>query len=160
MIAFSAKIKIIGINPYVLLPDLVLDEIFVQANKNRGPIPVKVFFGESEFLQNLVKYSGKWRLYLNGDMRMAAGKDVGDTVEIQIEFDDEERITPMPLKLKIALENNQKAKAVFERLSASRRKEIMRYINNLKSVESVDRNILRAIQFLLGNARFVGRDKP
>lgn len=160
MIAFSAKIKIIGINPYVLLPDLVLDEIFVQANKNRGPIPVKVFFGESEFLQNLVKYSGKWRLYLNGDMRMAAGKDVGDTVEIQIEFDDEERITPMPLKLKIALENNQKAKAVFERLSASRRKEIMRYINNLKSVESVDRNILRAVQFLLGNARFVGRDKP
>lgn len=160
MIAFSAKIKIIGINPYVLLPDLVLDEIFVQANKNRGPIPVKVFFGESEFLQNLVKYSGKWRLYLNGDMRRAAGKDVGDTVEIQIEFDDEERITPMPLKLKIALENNQKAKAVFEKLSASRRKEIMRYINNLKSVESVDRNILRAVQFLLGNARFVGRDKP
>jgi hypothetical protein len=160
MITFSAKIYIIGINPYVLLPDLVLEEIFVQADKNSGPIPVKVFFGESGFLQTLVKYSGKWRLYLNGEMRKAAGKDVGDTVKIQIGFDTEERITPMPPKLKLALENNQKAKAVFENLSTSRRKEIMRYINNLKSVESVDRNILRAMQFLLGNARFVGRDKP
>jgi hypothetical protein len=38
-------------------------------------------------------------------------------------------------------------------------KEIMRYINNLKTTESVERNVERAIRFLLGKDRFVGRDK-
>ena len=40
---FNAQIQIIGINPYVLLPDEVLDGIFTQAKKDKGPMPVKGF---------------------------------------------------------------------------------------------------------------------
>ena len=63
-------------------------------------------------------------------------------------------------KLQAAIAQNKKAKAVFDTLPASRQKEIVRYIANLKSEESVSRTITRAIQFLLGKARFIGRDKP
>jgi len=157
---FSAKIYKLGINPYVLLPAAILKKLFKDAGKEKGSIPVKLKINEQIFIQNLVKYSGKWRLYLNAPMRKTAGKDVGDTMIIDIEFDATERITPTHPKLAEALLQNKKAKKVFDALSPSRQKEILRYINFLKSEESVERNIQRAINFLSGNERFIGRDKP
>jgi hypothetical protein len=59
MNSFSAKIFKIGINPYVLLPAAILKEIFKQAGKNKGPIPVCGTINEKKFTQTLVKYSGK-----------------------------------------------------------------------------------------------------
>jgi hypothetical protein len=157
---FSAKIYKLGINPYVLLPSAILKKLFKDAGKGKGSIPVKLKINEQIFIQNLVKYSGKWRLYLNTPMRKTAGKDVGDIIEIDIEFDAAERITPMHPGLEKALLQNKKAKKVFDELPPSRQKEILRYINFLKSEESVERNIKRAINFLSGNERFIGRDKP
>ena len=156
---FSAKIQIIGVNPYIQLPSTLLKHIFQKAGKDKGAIPVQLKIGGKSFIQNLVKYSGKWRLYLNGPMRKVAGKDVGDRIDIQIDFDPMPRITPMHLKLKKAFKENKKAKDVFEKLSPSRQKEILRYINFLKSDESVDKNIKRAISHLAGKQSFVGRKK-
>lgn len=72
----------------------------------------------------------------------------------------EDRSIPMHPKLKQALFANQQAKRVFDQLSSSRQKEIIRYISFLKTEESVERNISRAIGFLLEKERFVGRDSP
>ena len=154
---FSSKIYIIGVNPYVLLPSELLKHIFQKAGKDKGAIPIQLKIGGKDFIQNLVKYSGKWRLYLNGPMRKTAGKDVGDLIEIQIDFDSKPRITPMHSKLKLALKENPAAKKAFEKLSPSRQKEILRYINFLKSEESVVKNIQRAIAHLIGKQSFVGR---
>jgi hypothetical protein len=160
MNSFSAKIYKIGINPYVLLPSAILKSIFEQANKNTGPIKIKGKIEGHPFIQTLVKYSGKWRLYLNGPIRKAAGKDVGDTVRIEIEYDPAERIIPVHSKLELALKKNKKANAVFIKLPPSTQKEIIRYIGFLKTEVSVDRNVTKAINFLLGKERFIGRDKP
>lgn len=59
-----------------------------------------------------------------------------------------------------ALNENPEAKAVFEQMSASKQLEIVRYLFRLKSEEVRNKNIERAINFLLGKERFVGRDKP
>ncbi len=157
---FSAKIFIIGINPYVFVPPIILKKIFSDAGKDKGYIPVALVINNKNFIQNLVKYSGKWRLYLNGPMRKVAKKDVGDTITIFITHDSTERITSIHPKLKKALIKNKEAKKVFDGLPPSRKKEIARYINNLKTEKSVDKNITRAVNFLLGNERFIGRDKP
>ena len=156
---FSAKIQLIGINPYVLLPASVLKYIFQKAEREKGAIPVQLKIGGNDFIQNLVKYSGKWRLYLNTPMRKAAGKDVGDTIVIKIDFDSKPRITPMHPKLKLAFKENPTVKKAFEKLSPSRRKEILRYINFLKSEESVNKNIQRAIAHLTNSKPFIGREK-
>jgi uncharacterized protein YdeI (YjbR/CyaY-like superfamily) len=142
------------------LPLKVLNRIFSEAGKNKGSIPVVLTINNIDFQQNLVKYKGEWRLYLNTPMRNIAGKQVGDTITLDIRFDKEERVTSMHPELKTSLENNKEAKVIFDSLPPSRRKEIMRYINNLKTRESVERNVSKAIQFLLGNERFIGRDKP
>ena len=160
MYHFSNKIYKIGVNPYVLLPDTVLKNIFKQAKKDKGPIPVRGILNGHPFKQTLVKYSGKWRLYLNTPMRKNAGIDVGDMANFQIEFDPADRTIPMHTKLKTALNKNKKALHAFEALSPSRKKEIVRYINFLKTEETIDKNVKKAIQFLIGKGRFVGRDKP
>ena len=157
MKSISAKIQIIGINPYVLLPASLLKYIFQKAGKDKGAIPIKIKIGKHNFIQNLVKYSGKWRLYLNMPMRKAARKDVGDTIHIQIDFDTKPRITPMHPKLKLAFKENPTAKYAFENLSPSRQKEILRYINFLKSEESVDKNVQRAIGHLMNSKSFLGK---
>ena len=126
MESFTAKILKIGINPYVGLPDEVLNTLFKQADKNKGPIPVRGTLDGKRFKQTLVKYQGAWRLYLNTQMRQAAGIDVGDDAKVEIEFDPEPRIVPTHPKFAQALSKNRKAKAAFERLARSRQKEILR----------------------------------
>jgi uncharacterized protein YdeI (YjbR/CyaY-like superfamily) len=160
MKSFSAEIFKIGINLYVFLPEEILHYLFKKAGKEKGYIPVYLIINKQNFIQHLVKYGGEWRLYLNMPMRKAAGKDVGDIINIKIDFDAEERITPMHKKFETALNKNKKAKANFEKLSPSRQKEILRYLNNLKTEESLKRNIERAINFLIGKEKFVGRDAP
>jgi hypothetical protein len=158
MLQFNAKIEIIGINPYVLLPKKVLKDIFRQAGKDKGKIPVKMKIDGHEFNQTLIKYSGEWRLYLNTPMRKAANKDVGNSAIFHIAFDPSERKIPAHHKLLKALNENAEAKKAFDGLSPSRQLEINRYLHHLKAEESVDRNIIRTINFLLGKARFVGRN--
>ena len=147
---FTAKILIIGINPYVGVPEDVLDGLFKQAGRSKGPIPVRGTLNGKSFRQTLVKYQGAWKLYLNTQMRQDAGIDVGDDANVVIEFDPEPRIVPMHSKMARALSRNKEAKAAFEKLAPSRQKEILRYLNSMKTDESLVRNIEKVIQHLLG----------
>ena len=104
MKSFTATIQIIGINPYVLLPAAILDYLLRQYGKPKGQVPVKILINKTEFIQTLVKYAGEWRLYLNTPMRKIAGKNVGDKITISIDYDPEERKTPMHPKLQAALQ--------------------------------------------------------
>ncbi|MEL6719303.1 MAG: YdeI/OmpD-associated family protein [Bacteroidota bacterium] len=157
---FSATLKIIVDNPYVLLPIPILNAIFEEANQNKGPIPVQGTINGKAFQQTLLKYSGAWRLYINVKMLKDSPRRIGEVIEVAIEYDPSDRtIKPHP-KLVQALVENQEAKAVFDNLSPSKQKEIVRYISNLKTESSINRNVTRAINFLLGKERFVGRNKP
>ncbi|MDQ3108957.1 MAG: YdeI/OmpD-associated family protein [Bacteroidota bacterium] len=158
MKSFAAKILKIGINPYVLLPAPVLNYLFEKAKKSKGPIPVRGTLNGKKFTQTLVKYSGKWRLYLNTPMREAAGIDVGDMARLKIEHDPSPRTLSIHPKLKKMLAENKNAKASFDKLAPYRRKEIIRYISYLKTEDSVDSNIEKVIKHLSGKGRFAGRD--
>ena len=150
----------IGVNPFVFLPERVLYKVFLQAGKDKGKIPVKMKIDGHEFPQTLIKWSGSWRLYLNTPMRKAAKKDVGDVANFEIAYDPGERVFPRHPKFEKALLENKEAKKVFDSLRPSLQLEINRYFSFLKAESSVDRNVTKAIQFLLGNGRFVARDKP
>ena len=155
---FKAYIEVIGVNPFVFIPHDILDELFEQSNKNKGPIPIKGTINGSPYQQTLVKYKGEWRFYINTFMLVNSPKRIGEMIELSIEFDTSDRtITPHP-KFKEALNNNPKAQYKFDALTPSLQKEIVRYISSLKTDESINRNIARAIKFLLGKERFIGRD--
>ncbi|MES2558097.1 MAG: YdeI/OmpD-associated family protein [Bacteroidota bacterium] len=158
--SFKATIEIIGVNPYVFVPKKILAQLFKEAGKDKGKIPVRMSIDGHEFTQTLIKYSGYWRLYLNMPMRKAAGKDVGDKAQFEIKYDPIKRAVPMHPKLKKALKEHQDAKKIYDSLRPSLQLEIVRYISFLKTEESIDKNVTRAINFLLGKERFIGRDKP
>ncbi len=157
---FKATLQIIGINPFVFVSGGIHKKLIAEAGKTKGHIPIHGKINGKAFQQTLVKYAGHWRLYVNLKMLKNSPKRIGEEVEIEVDFDSRDRtIEPHP-KLKKALSKNIEAKAVFDNLSPSKRKEIVRYISFLKTEESVDKNVERAINFLLGNGRFVGRGKP
>jgi hypothetical protein len=161
MHTFKAKLEIIGINPFVSVPEKILQQLFMQAGKDKGHIPIRgIVNNETNYKQTLVRYSGEWRLYINTSMLKHSPKRIGETIEISIQFDSESRAIEAPLKFVEALDNNAAAKTVFDNLAASKKKEIVRYLANLKTAETLDKNIVKAIDFLLGNGRFVGRDQP
>jgi len=65
---FPTAIRKIGVNPYVLVARDVLSDLFRQAERRRGPIPVTGTLNRKAFTQTLVKFRGHWRLYINGPM--------------------------------------------------------------------------------------------
>jgi len=153
---FTATVTIINGNPYVRPPDDVLTAIFKQAGKDKSPITVRGKLNGAEFQQSLVRYQGDWRLYINIFMAKAAKMEfrksvteiVGSEVEIELEFDTKPRIYPMISQFEKALEKDKKAKAAYEKLTSGRQKEILRYLDFLKSEESIQRNIIRLLQHL------------
>lgn len=155
---FKATLHIIGINPFIFVPEKILQSVFEQAGKDKPPIPVKGMVNKHPYKQTLVKYAGHWRLYVNLEMLPNATKRIGETIAVSIEYDKEERTLPFHPKLKAALVNNKEAGQVFDSISPSLQKEIKRYIHHLKTEESVERNVEKAIGFLLGKNRFVGRE--
>jgi hypothetical protein len=157
---FTAEIKIIGINPYVEVPDKILQNIFRKSEKNKGAIPIIGNVNGVPYKQTLLRYKGEWRLYINTSMLPRSPKRIGEKIKISATYDPEPRVISPHPDFRKALIKNKEAKAVFDSLPPSRRLEIVRYIKNLKTEKAIEMNIQRAINFLLGKERFVGRDKP
>ncbi len=160
MQTFKAKLDIIGINPFVFVPEAMLAALFKDAGKDKGHIPVCGLVNGKPYEQTLLRYQGEWRLYINTTMLSNSPKKIGEIIEVSIEFDRRDRtLHPHPDLIK-ALAQNKEAHAIFQGLPPSRQKEIIRYIANLKTAETREKNIKLAIGFLLGKNRFMARDKP
>jgi len=143
---FTAKIGIVGINPFVDVPTRI-----AGALGGPGFIPVSMTIDGHRFPANLVPLGkGRFRLYLNGPMRKAAGKDVGDRVRIGLARDDAPRTERVHSEFAAALAADAAAAAAFDALTPSRRKEILRYLNSLKQPESVARTVDRVMRQLKG----------
>ena len=159
---FHATIKIIGVNPYVLV-----SKKRAQALKGgwRKPMPVLVQInGKPDRpwrINMMLRGDGNFYLYLHGDVRKASRTKVGETVRVTISFDDAYRsgpAHPMPDWFRFPLAKNKTAQKAWEALSPSRRKEILRYFAALKSNEARLRNVARILRVLSGKAeRFMAR---
>ena len=156
---FEATLEIIGVNPFVFIPEKLLSELLSRAGRQKGPIPVCGTVNKISYKQTLVKFKGDWRLYINTMMLKHSPKRVGEVLSITIDFDPVSRKIEAPEQFTAALSKNSKAKKAFELLTPSRRQEIIRYLAKLKTEKAREANTKRAINFLLGKERFVGREK-
>ena len=142
---FSAVIGEVGVNPCVDVPES--DSSCLKAS---GYIPVAGALNGFPIRATLVPVgNGRHRLYINTEMRKKANVTVGDLIHLALALDTKPRDAPMPKAFAAALESNEKAKAAFEKLSSSRKKEMLVYINFLKKPESLKRNIAKVISILL-----------
>ena len=159
---FRSLIEINNINPYVLVS---AKRAACLQKGWRKPLPVRVRVNgkpEKPWRINLMPVGdGSFYLYLHGDVRKASGTKVGETVNLELEFDDEYRSGPahrMPLWFSAALNRNRSASRAWSELIPSRQKEILRYFSWLKTPEAQARNVRRAMHVLSGGkGRFMGR---
>jgi hypothetical protein len=104
---------------------------------------------------------GSFRLYLSGQVRKSSGTGVGDRVNVEISFDAGYKggpMHPLPSWFRTALANDPIARKNWDALSPSRRKEILRYFSWLKTPETRNRNLARALHVLSGKSgRFMAR---
>ena len=145
---FRAKIYKVGINACVDVPRKVTDAM----EPRRGYVPVKGYIDGFAFEQTLVPVKDKpYRLYVNGLMLKGSGRKVGDISGFTIEQTESKRKDEkMPASLKRKLIENKLLPA-FENLVPSRQKEILRYLNYLKTSEAKTRNIDKVISSLMKN---------
>jgi hypothetical protein len=147
---FSAPVYKTGINFAVDVP-VEVSEGF----KKRGHVPVAGTLNGIPTRSTLVPIGGgRHRLFVNGEIRKKASVGEGDSVEIYLALDEEPRKLPMPPEFREALERNEKAGEAWEKMAPSHRKEILAYLNSLKSPDTLKRNVERAInEHLLKNKR-------
>jgi hypothetical protein len=159
---FRAPIEINGINPYVRIGP----EQAARLRPNwRRPMPVRIQVNgkpDVPWRINMMPVGdGGFFLYLHGDVRKASGTDVGDSVSVTVEFDDDYKggpADPMPPWFGDALRRNRAAQRAWDGLPPSRKKEILRYLCKLKSPQAQQRNVQRALHVLAGGkARFMAR---
>ncbi|MBI5935182.1 MAG: DUF1905 domain-containing protein [Chloroflexi bacterium] len=74
-------------------------------------------------------------------IREQAGKAFGDEIKVTVELDTEPRVVEIPSELKKALAKDRNAKASFEKLSYTHRREYAMYVAEAKKEKT---RILRA----------------
>ena len=160
---FRAPIQIRGINPYVH----VSAEQAAQLKPDwRRPMPVRVQVDgkpdEPWRINMMPTGDGGFFLYLSGVVRDASNTGVGDVVTVEVAFDEDYRggpADPMPPAFAEGLARDPAARRAWDALAPSRRKEVLRYLANLKSAEARQRNIDKALGALSGTrTRFMARD--
>jgi hypothetical protein len=145
--SFTATIYKVGINPCVSVPHRITSKMTAVW----GYIPVKGRIMRHLFLQTLVPVKNKeYRLYVNALMLKGAGAKMGDTVRFTISQDRVPRTADqiaMPEEFKKELGKN-KLMPAFKKLTPYRQKEILRYLNHLKTGEALAKNIRRVVDQL------------
>lgn len=141
---FSAKIYKVGINPCVKVPY----EITEKMKPVKGYIPVRGAIEKHDFTQTLVPVkNSNYRLYVNGPMLDGAHVNVGDVASFAIEqYARKKRENyPMNPALRKALAKDGLKKA-FDALTEARKKDILKYLNSLKTGgEALQKNIDKVI---------------
>lgn len=160
MHSFTAPLELIGVNPFVQMPAEILAAIHTQAGRRKGPIRVCGTINGRPYQQTLVRYAGLWRLYVNLTMLDHSPRRIGEMLTVVVGYDADGPAVPACPALEKTLAETPEAQQVFERLPPSRQLEVVRYLARLKTEASLTRNLERAIGFLLGKNRFVGRDRP
>lgn len=150
--SFKAKIYKTGINWCVDVPARISKKLVAE----KGYIRIRGEINHFAFKQTLVPVrNAPYRLFVNGIMMKGGKTALGKVAAFVIEQNDEDPIKayPMPALLKQQLDRNKLA-AEFDNLIPSRKKDILRYLNQIKTEETLIKNVDKVI------AQLKSRQKP
>jgi regulator of protease activity HflC (stomatin/prohibitin superfamily) len=141
---FRAKL---GGDAGALFVDVPFD---VKKEFGKARPPVKVSINGYSYRSTISVYSGKYYLPFRRERREAAGVKVGDVVEVTIGPDTEVRRVDPPAALSAALAKNATARAQWERLSYSRKKDHADAVLQAKRAETRARRVQKILKKLTG----------
>src|SRR3954451_7785836 len=111
--------------------------------------PVAGTVNGTPFRGRLMVYGGVTYLGLRKEIRDAAGGiEDGDSVEVVIDRDDAPREVDVPEELAAALAKEDVARAAYESLAFTHRREYATWIGEAKRAETRARRVRKALQML------------
>ncbi len=112
--------------------------------------PVTITVNGHSWKSRVAIMRGRHLLGLSTANRKAAGVCTGDVVEVDVVLDAEPRVVVEPPDLTEALDAMPAARAAYDRLSYSHRREHVRAIETAKKPETRARRIAAAVEKLSG----------
>jgi hypothetical protein len=123
------------------------------------PFDVKALFGRARpavrgtiqghpFRSTVAVYGGRYYLPVNRALREAAGVAPGDRLAVELWADSEPRTVQVPAELAARLEADPAARAAFERLSHTHRRELVEWVTGAKREETRRRRLDEALRML------------
>ena len=142
-------------------PDDGMDTAFITIPFNvektygtNGQVKVKATFDGYPYRGVIANMGmGGHILGLRKNICAAIGKSVGDKVLVSIEKDTEERIVDVPEDLQKALAKSKNAKAFYDTLSFTNRKEYAVWVSSAKKTETRERRLTETIKKLLAGKK-------
>jgi hypothetical protein len=120
---------------------------------HRKRAPVKVTINAATYRTTIAVYGGRSYVGVRREVREAAGVAAGDQLVVALEYDDELRTVDLPEVLRVRLEADATAAAAFERLSFTRKKEVVEWLTGAKQEETQRRRMAQVIRMLRGARR-------
>lgn len=81
-------------------------------------------------------------------IREQIGKSFGDKVKVTVELDTEPRVIEVPKDLLKELKKHKEAKAFFDKLSYTHKREYVMWVNEAKKEETRQNRIVKTIEML------------
>lgn len=136
-----------GGGAFVVVPADVLEELGGERQRFR----VTGTLNGVEFASSTMPMGGgQVCVGLHKATRQAAGVEIGDLVDMRVERDDRPREVSVPAELAAALAADPAAKAAFDRLSFSHRREYAEWVAAAKRDETRARRAAQTIERLRG----------
>jgi hypothetical protein len=115
----------------------------------RGRVPVRGTLNGAPFRSSVFRMGGDCHfMVVNRKMREAAGVRGGETVPVVMERDTEERTVTPPADFARALKANKDAKATWDKLSYTHRREHVEHIEEARKPETRLRRIEKSVELL------------
>jgi hypothetical protein len=136
-----------GERPTVVLP------FDAKQRYGKARAPVRGTVNGAAFRTTVAVYAGVHLIGFNKVVRERAGIEIGDEVTVELERDDEQREVDVPPELGRAFGANSEARAAFEGLSYTHRREYAEWIGEGKRPETRERRAARAVEMLAAGRR-------
>jgi hypothetical protein len=115
--------------------------------------PVTVSLGGHTYRTTVARMGGRFLVPLSAENRTAAGVAAGDQVDVDIEADTGPREVTVPGDLAAALAQDGTARATFDALSYTHRKEWVRWIEEAKRAETRASRLAKTVESLHAGKR-------
>lgn len=122
----------------------------------RARVPVRGTINGYPFRSSLMPCAGKRMMPVNKKLCDGAGVRPGDVVDVVMERDDEERTVEAPAVLKKVLAKNKAARANWEKLSFTHKKEMALAILGAKQEGTRARRMGKVLEILKTGAKWTG----
>jgi len=122
----------------------------------RARVPVSGTINGFPFRSSLMPMGGCHMMPVNKTLREGAGVKAGDMVDVVMERDEAPRTIDPPPQLKKLLSKKKTAKANWEKLPFTHKKEIAIWIDGAKQEETRERRLMKAIEVLESGTKWTG----